>query len=42
MPFQTYYERKSEIASYLEEKDAKIESKNKDICLKMAMSSKNK
>ena len=42
MPFQTYYERKSEIASYLEEKEAKIESRNKDICLKMAMSSKNK
>ncbi len=41
-PFQTYYDRKEEIASYIEEKKARIEKINKENCLKMALSSKSK
>ena len=41
-PFQTYYERKKEISSYVNEKNYRIGKTNADNCLKMALSSKNK
>lgn len=41
-PFQTYYDRKDEIGSYIEGKKARIEKINRENCLKMALSSKNK